>query len=373
MNREGKYWVALSSMQTQGIERLNRLLIDIYKTSSICISDFAEAEEFKNLSESKFTLQELEFFRRSLANDIKAESVCSELENHGIEIVPLVSEEYSHTLKKNLKTKNSPSILFVKGDKTLLNEPSSSIVGSRNASDVSLAFTDMISRKLVSEGKVIVSGYARGVDRKALESALDEHGNSIIVLPQGILTFLSELKKLNSFIENGKLLVLSTFFPKSPWSVGLAMARNSTIYGLAEDIYVAESGFTGGTWSGVLQGLKWGMKIYVRSPQPNEHNANKELILKGAIPVTEKSEIYFPAPPENSVVSDIALSDQKHLILRLLKKSAKTSREIIDELNLNLSPKKLANYLAKNESVEVLEGKPNRYILRSEGTQEVLF
>jgi predicted Rossmann fold nucleotide-binding protein DprA/Smf involved in DNA uptake len=36
-------------------------------------------------------------------------------------------------------------------------------------------------------------------------------------------------------------LVLSTFHPKAVWSVGLAMARNPIIYGLADEIFVAES------------------------------------------------------------------------------------------------------------------------------------
>ena len=46
-------------------------------------------------------------------------------------------------------------------------------------------------------------------------------------------------------------MVLSTSHPKAPWSVGLAMARNPIIYGLASEIYVAESSEKGGTWSGV--------------------------------------------------------------------------------------------------------------------------
>ncbi len=51
-------------------------------------------------------------------------------------------------------------------------------------------------------------------------------------------------------------MVLSTFPPKAGWSSGLAMARNPIIYGLANEIYVAESSDKGGTWSGVIDGLK---------------------------------------------------------------------------------------------------------------------
>jgi predicted Rossmann fold nucleotide-binding protein DprA/Smf involved in DNA uptake len=63
------------------------------------------------------------------------------------------------------------------------------------------------------------------------------------------------------------------------------MGRNPYIYGLAKHVYVAESGSEGGTWSGVVDGLRKGRTIYVRKPKFGEQNANLELIEKGATPV----------------------------------------------------------------------------------------
>ncbi len=74
-----------------------------------------------------------------------------------------------------------------------------------------------IARKCVREFKAVVSGFAKGVDKQALDSAIEAHGKSIIVLPQGILTFHSGFKKYYERIVNGDLLVLSTFFPKAGW------------------------------------------------------------------------------------------------------------------------------------------------------------
>ena len=65
----------------------------------------------------------------------------------------------------------------------------------------------------------------------------------------------------------------------------LAMALNLIIYGLADEIFVAESSEKGGTWSGVMDGLRKGRKIYVRKPEANEKNANILHIQKGAIAV----------------------------------------------------------------------------------------
>ena len=118
---------------------------------------------------------------------------------------------------------------------------------------------------------MIVSGFAKGVDQTALEAALEVHGHSIIVLPQGILTFKSGFRKYQSQIDAGDLLVLSTYPPKARWSVGLAMGRNVYIYGLAKKIYVAESDSKGGTWNGVQDGLRKGRTIYVRQPRTDRN------------------------------------------------------------------------------------------------------
>jgi len=200
-------------------------------------------------------------------------------------MIPINAKEYSAALKKNLQMKHAPPLLYVKGNLKLLNEPTVAVVGSREASERALQFADAIAKKCATQFRVVVSGFAKGVDKQALDSSLKYGGHSIIVLPQGILTFGSGIKKHYSQIVEGDVLVFSTFFPKAGWDAGLAMARNVYIYGLAEEIYVAESDDKGGTWTGVMDGLKKGRTIYVRQPEGDEKNANALLIAKGAVAV----------------------------------------------------------------------------------------
>ncbi len=109
--------------------------------------------------------------------------------------------------------------------KELLQEDAVAIVGSRKAGEIALQFTDIIAKKCVSEHKVIVSGFAKGVDKQALDSAIEANGKSIIVLPQGILTFQSGFKKYYGPIVNGDLLVLSSFFPQGWMGCGLGNGK----------------------------------------------------------------------------------------------------------------------------------------------------
>ena len=283
--KEAAYWIALAHLPRWGNLKINNLIIRFFHENQITIEDFFHLDE--SIWRSKYQLEpnqitDLKQAKIELAsNAFLAESFLSQ----GYEIIPITSPEYSKTLKNNLKATHSPAVLYVKGNKKILEEKSVAIVGSRDASEKALTFTDNIAKQASKDFKVVVSGFAKGVDKQALDSAINYKGQSIIVLPQGIMTFSSGFKNYYKLIIDGDVLVLSTFFPKAPWKAQLAMARNPIIYGLANEIYVAESSDKGGTWSGVIDGLRKGRKIYVRKPELNEKNANNLLIQKGAIPV----------------------------------------------------------------------------------------
>ena len=163
----------------------------------------------------------------SAKNDLpRLAFIAEQLQNEGFHIITLNSPGYPAVLKENLKMKGSPPLLYIKGRKGLLQEDAIAIVGSRSAGKVALDFTDRVARRSSEESKVVVSGFAKGVDRQALDSAIAARGKSIIVLPQGILTFQSGFKKYYKTIVNGDLLVLSTFFPKAGWEFFLLFVQD---------------------------------------------------------------------------------------------------------------------------------------------------
>jgi DNA protecting protein DprA len=304
--------------------------------------------------------------------------IAEQLQNEGFQIVPINSPDYPVVLKENLKIKSSPAVLYIKGRTGLLQEDAVAIVGSRKAGKTALEFTDHIAKKSVKEFKVVVSGFAKGVDKQALDGAIEANGKSIIVLPQGILTLQSGFKKYYESIVNGDVLVLSTFFPKAGWDIGLAMARNVYIYGLAKEIYVAESDDKGGTWEGAMGGLKRGRKIYVRIPDPKEKNANIKLIELGALPVNMDGQIVdleqiaaknLFEPVVNNVVNEPVIQyikGKSHIeneILELLKRGSYTSKEIILTLKLDWDSRKLTAFLKKNPNIKTQSGKPAKYSL----------
>lgn len=378
MNKEAAYWMALAHLPRWGYSKINNLIIKFYHENQLSIADFFQLSESDWKSQYCLEDKEVEALKKAKSELTNNAFLAETLQNEGYELIPITSPEYSRTLKENLKIAHAPALLYVKGNKQIMQEKSIAIVGSRNATDKSLEFTDNIAKLASKEFKVVISGFAKGVDKQALDSAINYKGQSIIVLPQGIMTFGSGFKKYYKQIVDGDVLVLSTFFPKATWQVELAMARNPIIYGLANEIYVAESSDKGGTWSGVIDGLRKNRKIYVRKPDSDENNANNLLIQKGAIAVDFNGNPLFDNKPSLVEVNQLSLNEStvnyENKILDLLKTGEYTTKDIIKKLQLTWSENKLRDYLKNNNDVETIKKKPLRFTMKdSANRQKSLF
>lgn len=389
MNTETAYWMVLahelpawSFTNRNGWKNEDKmnLIIQFFHDKKMSISDFFGLSE-KNLKEdfqlSDNQINDLQKIKSTLANYA---FLAENLQNSGVEVIPIVSPEYSKTLKYNLK-KSAPPILYIKGNKQIMQEKSIAIVGSRDASEIALQFTDNIAKSAGKKYEVVVSGFAKGVDKQALDSAIASKGQSIIVLPQGIMTFESGFKTYYKQIIDGDVLVLSTFHPKAGWGKELAMARNSIIYGLADVIYVAESKPSrnrqgqetkGGTYAGVIDGLNKGRKIFVRKPDVAEKNDNNFFIIeKGAVAVdlngcelNKEEMVAFQS--ENKSIED--------KIKEILQSGSLPVNDILKKLELDWKPEKLTKELCKLDFVEKKKEKNrNHFSLKGATTQLTFF
>lgn len=357
------YWLTLAHLPKWGTERINRLLVQIVHEAQLSLAAFFNLPpqtwrtQFQLAAEDIWTLEQA---KKEVPNNA---FLAEDLITQGFTLIPLHAPAYSKTLKQNLKVKAAPTLLYLKGNPALLNAPSVAVVGSRQATEISLQFTDHVVKKVVQQNQIVVSGFAKGVDQQALVSALKYHGRSIIVLPQGILTFGAGINKYYRAIVNGELLVLSIFPPKAGWSAGLAMARNPIIYALAQEIYVAQSSDSGGTWQGAINALKKERGIYVRQPQPGEANANAQLIQRGGIPVDLQGERVTLPTEITSPVSAATVpepTDLENIIFQMLREKPLSARQILAQTDLaqhGWTTTKLSNFLKKLDHVQVTRQK----------------
>ena len=162
--------------------------------------------------------------------------------------VTRISEAYPLVVRKRLGL-DSSGCLWARGDVELLKEPTISLVGSRELREENWRFAVEVGRQAALQGYVLVSGNARGADRAAQDSCLDNGGKVISVVAD-------ELWK-QPIREN--VLYLSEDSYEEAFSAQRALSRNRVIHALGLKTFVAQSGLkTGGTWDGTVKNLRFG-------------------------------------------------------------------------------------------------------------------
>lgn len=197
----------------------------------------------------------------------------------GLWVITRSDVEYPIRLKSRLKT-NSPPVLFGCGDKSLLNAGGIAVVGSRNACNADLLFSQQLGAKAAAQEVAIVSGGARGVDEAAMIGAMQVGGSVIGIMADSLLKAATSANWRNGLMH-GRVVLVSPFYPEAGFNAGNAMARNKYIYCLADSSVVVHSGKTGGTLSGAQENLKarW-VPLWVK-PTQDKDAANAMLVNKG--------------------------------------------------------------------------------------------
>lgn len=197
----------------------------------------------------------------------------------GLWVVTRSDPEYPWRLKQRLKT-DSPPVLFGCGNRALLNAGGLAVIGSRNANDADLMFTNGVGAKAALEGIAIVSGGARGVDETAMLGAMKQGGVVIGVMADSLLKAATSSKWRKGLMD-GHAVLVSPFYPDAGFSAGNAMARNKYIYCLADTSLVIHSGKKGGTLNGAEENLKkaW-VPLWVKHTTDKDA-ANADLVAKG--------------------------------------------------------------------------------------------
>jgi DNA processing protein len=183
--------------------------------------------------------------------------------------------------------------LYTVGNLGLLDQRAIGICGSRNASPEAQKWALRFGEEAAKRGLVVVSGYARGVDRQAHKGALEAGGSTIAVLPEGVRYFrvVQELKPRARLEDN--FLAVSMFEPEAVWKSWQAMERNKLIVGLSLGLFVVEARETGGTINAAMECVRQKKPLWAvaYSTQLPERRGNQLLLQDSAIPLTRLSDV----------------------------------------------------------------------------------
>jgi DNA processing protein len=147
-----------------------------------------------------------------------------------------------------LQIYDPPAVLWVRGDRALLERPGIAVVGTRHPTPYGSGMAEMLARDLANRRMTILSGMARGVDSAAHKGALDANGLTVAVWGTGIdVVYPKENKKLaERIVASGGAIVseypLGTF--PAPQNFPL---RNRILSGMSVGVLVVEGGEYSGT------------------------------------------------------------------------------------------------------------------------------
>ncbi len=174
-------------------------------------------------------------------------------------IVTLADADYPQAL---LNIPAPPFLLYVKGRRTLLNQPSLAIVGSRNATTQGLRNAEAFAQAASAAGLCIVSGMAHGIDAAAHRGGLLGQGSSIGVVGTGLDRIYPAANRelAHQLAQEGALI--SEFPLGTPPLAANFPRRNRIISGLSLGCLVVEASLQSGSLITARMALEQGREVF---------------------------------------------------------------------------------------------------------------
>jgi DNA processing protein len=198
---------------------------------------------------------------------------------------------------------DAPPLLIAKGKLALLDRPSVAVVGARNASAAACRFSRSLARDLCSEGFVVVSGLARGIDSAAHDGALD--GGTIAIVAGGVDVFYppENEARQKAMFERG--LVLAEMPPGTEPRARHFPYRNRIIAGISLGTIVVEAAPRSGSLITARLAAEAGREVMAIPGSPLDPRARgcNWLIRDGATLVQDAADVLEAIQPQKPRVA----------------------------------------------------------------------
>ncbi|WP_299307419.1 DNA-processing protein DprA [uncultured Croceicoccus sp.] len=188
----------------------------------------------------------------------------------------------------------APPILTYRGDISFFDRPAVAIVGARNASAAAMRMAWEFAAALAGQGRLVVSGLARGIDGAAHEGALSAaSGGTCGVIAGGIdVVYPSQHFDLQQRIANEGILIAEQPPGVEPQARHFP-SRNRIIAGLCAGTLVVEAAPRSGSLLTARLADEAGRQVMAIPGSPRDARARgcNELIRDGAVLVQEPDDV----------------------------------------------------------------------------------
>ena len=211
-------------------------------------------------------------------------------ERSAVEIVSYEDPAYPRRLRESSVP---PVVLYVTGDKNILESPAVAGVGSRHSTQYGRDTVRFLCEPLAASGITLVSGLAAGTDTEVHKSALKVGGKTIAVLGTGIdETYPKGHSEVRKLIEqNGA--VVSEYPPFTKNAPYMFAVRNRIISGLSLAVVIFEAAKRSGTMITAGWALDDGRDVFAvpGSIFSDKSEGTNRLLKQGAIPALSAEDI----------------------------------------------------------------------------------
>ena len=251
MNIELASWLALNQINGLGNEGLRRLLqafgtpTQIFATPTHVLKQVVQPTVAESIAQGW--------------NEADLEAVAIWLEDPLNAIVTLADPDYPQAL---LNIPDPPLLLYVKGRRELLNQPTLAVVGSRNATAQGMKNAEAFALAVSNAGLCIASGMAHGIDAAAHRGGLRGASASIAVVGTGLDKIYPAANRdlAHQLAQHGVLI--SEFALGTPPLAANFPRRNRIISGLSLGCLVVEASLQSGSLITARMALEQGRDVF---------------------------------------------------------------------------------------------------------------
>lgn len=322
--------IQLDTVPGLGPRRMSRL----YRT-------FGSASNVKK--QNSRTLQAVDGIGPSLASGVvrtmkgPLTEASSELkryaEGSALRLVGFPDTDYSVVLRE---IHSPPSLLWLKGTLTDLNQPCIAIVGTRRASAYGRRTAHRLAFELASEGVVVVSGLAYGIDAAAHEGALDAGGQTIAVLGSGIEEIYPRTHKDLAARITGSGCLVSELHPRARPKPEHFPIRNRIISGLCPALIIVEAFEKAGALITARSALDEGRDLYIvpgRIDEETSTGTNLSLLRGEGQILCSAEQVLTDYRERNLLASDAASREQTPSLSAEISLRSAIEKVILDHLS----------------------------------------
>ncbi|PHR80324.1 MAG: DNA-protecting protein DprA [Colwellia sp.] len=232
------YWLALKLVPRLAIHK-KLALVDTYGIAAL----FSLPALSPLSSAHSLTSKQLAAFNQP--NWLLIDDIINNSNHCNSEIITFDDPLYPRLLKQIY---DPPLIIFIQGNKQLLNQSQLAIVGSRSASVSGRETALNLAQQLIEVGLVITSGLALGIDTAAHKGALTSNASTIAVVATGLdKVYPAKNRALAQQIIAQHGAIISEFLPGTLPKAGHFPKRNRIISGLSIGVLVVEAALKSGS------------------------------------------------------------------------------------------------------------------------------